>query len=114
MTDLQQSAAASKELQADSQAQLEQHQAESQAEREKQHLDTEAELEQLQALLASTTRELEELQFDPDPAKPFLGMAVSQKVNGTVPDNLRDLAVNLGVFQGMPGHTVFRGDGNGH
>ena len=64
-------------------------------------------VEQLQALLASTTRELEELQFDPDPAKPFLGMAVSQKVNGTVPDNLRDLAVNLGVFQGMPGHTVF-------
>ena len=32
---------------------------------------------------------------------------ISQKVKGVVPDNMRDLAVDLGVRQGYPGHTVF-------
>lgn len=67
-------------------------------------------IEGLQAALRQAYAKLEEMQAQGKQkalGKPLLGETVPIKCNGVVPDNLRDLAVDLGVQQGYPGHTVF-------
>jgi hypothetical protein len=64
-------------------------------------------VDELRRLLEEAKAELDKEDIEFDPTMPLKGRLVSQKVRGTVPDNIRDLAVDLGVRQGYPGHTVF-------
>ena len=71
------------------------------------HGDTIASLEESLREARAQLDELRSKHHEKPLGKPLHGETVPIKVNGVVPDNIRDLAVDLGVQQGYPGGTVF-------